>query len=142
VALLEGLLRRGALTACDGYFLLSAQGRADLAALGIALPPVTQRHTARRFAYPCLDWSERRDHLAGGLAVLLLDHFVASSWLRRVEGSRALRLTPEGSRRLAPWIAEAQMSATHGVGERRVAVRTPGTVAARAQGTRGAAPAA
>jgi DNA-binding transcriptional ArsR family regulator len=112
VALYEGMLRRGLLSACHGYFVVSDRGRAELEALGIELPSAAHPATAQRFAYPCLDWSERRDHLAGGLAALLLEHFVASGWLRRVEGSRALRLTPEGSRRLAPWIEGAQTSAT------------------------------
>ena len=62
---------------------MSERGRADLDALGIDVPPIAHPAAARRFAYPCLDWSERRDHLAGGLAVLLLAHFVGSGWLRR-----------------------------------------------------------
>jgi hypothetical protein len=51
---------------------------------------------ARRYAYPCLDWSERRDHLAGKLASALLAHFVERGWLRREPGERALALTPPG----------------------------------------------
>jgi hypothetical protein len=61
-----------------------------------------------RFAYACVDWSERRDHLAGGLAVALLDHGVKHGWLRRTDGSRALKLTPTGAKALAPWLEAAQ----------------------------------
>jgi DNA-binding transcriptional ArsR family regulator len=104
VALFEGLLARGTLMACDGYFLLSEQGRSELTALGLTLPAINGPTSARRFAYPCLDWSERRDHLAGGLAVALLEHSVERGWLRRVEGSRALKLTPSGERALARWL--------------------------------------
>ncbi len=102
VALYEGLLRRGTLLPHDGHFVLSDAGRDELAQLGVALP--TGAAATRRFAFACLDWSERRDHLAGSLAVALLDHGMAQRWLRRVEGSRALRLTPVGAKALAPWL--------------------------------------
>jgi len=115
VALFEGLLARGTLVPCDGHFALSASGRDELQRLGIELPSVTVA-SARRFAYACLDWSERRDHLAGSLAVALLDHAIAQGWLRRsTTTSRALTLTPPGAKALAPWIglpARADVSAT------------------------------
>ena len=59
---------------------------------------------SRRFAHACFDWSERRDHLAGALAVSLLDHSLDHGWLRRTKDSRALQLTPPGERALARWI--------------------------------------
>jgi DNA-binding transcriptional ArsR family regulator len=58
-----------------------------------------------RLAYPCMDWSERREHLAGTLATALLAHHVASDWLRTDPQSRALTLTPKGERELLPWLA-------------------------------------
>ena len=105
VALFEGLLARGTLAPSEGHFVLSDDGRDELAQLGLALPATG----SRRIAYPCLDWSERRDHLAGTLAVSLLELSLERDWLRRVEGSRALRLTPSGKQALAPWL-EAQDS--------------------------------
>ena len=101
VALFEGMLARGTLVAREGQFVLSDAGREELAELGVDLPAAT----SKRYAYPCVDWSERRDHLAGGLAVALLDHAVSHDWLRRVPDSRALNLTPPGAKALAPWIA-------------------------------------
>jgi len=71
--------------------------------LGVRLHQALVGHE-RRFAYPCLDWSERRHHLAGRLASSLLDHFVARHWLARAPQSRALRLTPLGRRNLLPLI--------------------------------------
>lgn len=56
-------------------------------------------------AYPCMDWSERRDHLAGTLATALLAHHVTHDWLRTDPESRALTLTPKGERELLPWLA-------------------------------------
>jgi len=58
----------------------------------------------RRFAYPCLDWSERRDHLAGQLADELLQHFIQKAWVRRADG-RAVDLTPLGVQALLPMLS-------------------------------------
>lgn len=112
VALLDGLLARGTLqpdaTRRDGLqFRLSETGRAELQALGLALPA----DTAPRYACACLDWSERRDHLAGALATALLDHGLSHDWWRRRSGSRALQLTPAGTRALDPWLRAAQAAA-------------------------------
>jgi len=104
VALFEGLLARGTIVHNDGHFALSESGRAELQQLGVELPGITAA-SARRFAYACLDWSERRDHLAGTLAVAILEHAIEKGWLRRNAGSRALTLTPPGAKALAPWIA-------------------------------------
>ena len=75
-----------------------AGGEQWLRGLGLAPSPPSQR---RRFAYPCLDWSERRDHLAGQLADELCAHLVGRGWLRREDG-RALALTRSGERELLP----------------------------------------
>ena len=58
-----------------------------------------------RLAYPCMDWSERREHLAGLLANALLAHHMAHDWLRTDPQSRALMMTPKGERELLPWLA-------------------------------------
>ena len=100
VRLYDGLLERATIAACEGHFVLTDQGRADLQALGIALPTAT----SRRFAHPCFDWSERRDHLAGALAVTLFEHGLEQHWWRRAEGSRALMLTAGGERALGKWL--------------------------------------
>ena len=104
VALFEGLLARGTLAAQDGHYGLSAAGRGELRALGIEVPD--DATASRRFAHACFDWSERRDHLAGSLAVALLDHGLAQGWLRRTSGSRALQITPPGAHALARWIGQ------------------------------------
>ena len=77
---------------------LTEAGAAWLAGLGMApAEPVEQR----RYAYACLDWSERRDHLAGQLADAILEHCLASGWLRR-GADRAVEITPLGTQRLLP----------------------------------------
>ncbi len=54
--------------------------------------------SSRGIAYPCVDWSERRDHFAGPLAVSLLDHFIERRWLVRSATSRALTVGPQRPR--------------------------------------------
>ena len=47
---------------------------------------------------PCLDWSERRPHIAGALGVALCELSFQSGWIRRVDGTRAVSVTHEGRR--------------------------------------------
>lgn len=104
VRLLDGLLREGVLLTVDDHFAVSEAGLASLQAHGLTARVPSGPVARRRYAYPCLDWSERRDHLAGGLATALLDHALARDWLRRTSGSRALQLTPDGQSALGHWI--------------------------------------
>jgi DNA-binding transcriptional ArsR family regulator len=123
VALFEGMLSRGTIAAQDGSFLLTPQGRVELTALGVDLPALQSSGAsapagARRLAYACLDWSERRDHLAGTLAVALLAHALQRGWLRRAPESRALTLTPPGRKALEPWLACRARVDASGVGRK------------------------
>ena len=61
--------------------------------------------TKKRFAYSCMDWSERREHLAGVFATKLLAHFIETGWLRKDKAGRALTETPPGARALATLFA-------------------------------------
>lgn len=81
-------------------FALTESGVAWLRSLAMD-PPAPGR---RRYAYACLDWSERRDHLAGQLAEAFLQHCLAQGWLRPGPG-RALELTPPGVQCLLPRLA-------------------------------------
>lgn len=98
VRLFDALLADDKLKAVSGGFELTASGRAWLDVLGLQPLPQSSR---RRFAYQCLDWSERRDHLAGQLADELYEHFTARNWLRRA-GGRVVEVTPQGQRELLP----------------------------------------
>ena len=88
-----------------GSWALTESGSAWLRGLDFtAAPPAGNQ----RFAYGCLDWSERRDHLAGSLGQQLLNHFVDQGWLRRSSGGdRALTPTPTGRQRLLPYLGLA-----------------------------------
>ena len=95
VQLFQALVSRGRLSGSEAGYELTAAGRRWLERIGMEAPP-----RGERFAYPCLDWSERRHHLAGRLATSLLEHFVARRWLARTPRSRALKLTPQGKSEL------------------------------------------
>jgi DNA-binding transcriptional ArsR family regulator len=101
VAQFEMLLRCGYLASGEKGLQLTNAGSMWLAALGIT-PPAK---TATRLAYPCMDWSERKDHLAGSLAKALLAHYLQKNWLRSAVDSRALSVTPLGERELLPLLA-------------------------------------
>jgi DNA-binding transcriptional ArsR family regulator len=104
VALHDGLLARRYLTLEAEAYRLTADGRAMLRTLG--LDAARFERGRREPVYPCLDWSERRDHFAGPLAVALLEHFLARRWLRPVSGSRALCATAAGARALQELLGE------------------------------------
>jgi DNA-binding transcriptional ArsR family regulator len=82
----------------DAYELTPA-GRKSFAALGIDLEAT--RALRRRFAYACLDWSERRPHLGGALGAALLEVALRRKWVVRDLDSRALAVTAGGRRELA-----------------------------------------
>ncbi len=50
----------------------------------------------RPFARRCLDWSERRDHLAGALGAAIANRFFELGWIERTRSSRAVRVTEAG----------------------------------------------
>ncbi len=64
--------------------------------LGVALEPPPGKRSRRILCRPCLDWSERRPHLAGRVGAALCAHCFARGWVRRMEGTRAVAITPKG----------------------------------------------
>lgn len=79
---------------CD----MTPNGAKAFAALGIDIDSI--RMQRRRFAYACLDWSERRPHLGGALAAALLKLALTRKWVVQELDSRALRVTKSGEREM------------------------------------------
>jgi DNA-binding transcriptional ArsR family regulator len=79
-------------------YVLTAAGTKALAALGVDVEAT--RTLRRRFAYPCLDWSERRPHLGGALGAALLMLALRKKWVLQDLDSRSLTVTPKGRREL------------------------------------------
>jgi DNA-binding transcriptional ArsR family regulator len=105
VQLFECLLAGDGLRAAPEGFALTEGGRAWLAGLGLTPAAPSGR---RRYAYACMDWSQRRDHLAGQLADELFRHCTEKGWLRRGSG-REVALTPIGQQQLMPRLDPAVM---------------------------------
>src|SRR5262245_24194301 len=83
----------------DDTYSVSAAGVEGLAAIGVEVAAARARH--RRFAFACLDWSERRPHLGGALGAALLAAALERRWVAREMNDRCLRLTGRGRRELA-----------------------------------------
>ena len=95
VSLVDGLLDRRLLRREGTRFSLAPAGRRTCVALGLLEAEVTPVE-----GRACLDWTERRDHLAGPLGVAMTKGLLELGWVRRKPGTRALRVTVEGARRL------------------------------------------
>ena len=81
-----------------GDYTLTATGATALGALGIDLD--STRALRRRFAFACLDWSERRSHLGGALGAAVLTLALRKRWVARDLDSRVLTVTVAGRREL------------------------------------------
>jgi DNA-binding transcriptional ArsR family regulator len=74
---------------------LGPEGPIWFEALG--LDPAALSRSRRTFARRCLDWTERRPHLAGALGAALFSRLMALGWLARLPKTRALRITHRGA---------------------------------------------
>jgi DNA-binding transcriptional ArsR family regulator len=81
----------------DAYDL-TEEGRKVIVALGIDIDAV--RSLRRRFAYACVDWSERRPHIGGALGHAILQFALIQKWFLQDLDSRALTLTALGRRQM------------------------------------------
>ena len=66
------------------------------ALIGIGVDIEDCRRARRHFARPCLDWTERRSHLAGALGASITSALLAQQWLRRNSTGRGLQVTTQG----------------------------------------------
>lgn len=100
VALTDALAAGGHIELAHDAGLVSASGIALFARIGIDVAALDAGHgkTTRLLCRPCLDWSERRPHLAGALGAALCARSFAAGWIRRVAGTRAVTVTPQGWR--------------------------------------------
>lgn len=94
VALTGAIRERGYLNEADAAFVVTAAGDRWFRNFGIDLDAL--RGQRRPLARRCLDWSERRHHLAGALGVAIASRCFDNGWIARVRDSRAVRLTDRG----------------------------------------------
>ncbi|AKN70170.1 ArsR family transcriptional regulator [Streptomyces sp. PBH53] len=94
--LTDALTERGLLRQDTGFALTDA-GVEWFGRAGVALDLSGRRPLARA----CLDWTERRPHLAGAAGAALCRHALEAGWCVRVGSGRAVKVTPQGERALS-----------------------------------------
>lgn len=94
VGITDALLVRRALRRSDGGFEVTEQGERLLGRIGVDVGAARERR--RAFAPTCLDWTERRSHLAGALGAGLCDRLFELAGVERRGSGRAAALTEAG----------------------------------------------
>jgi DNA-binding transcriptional ArsR family regulator len=100
VALADALAARGHVELAHDAGLVTDSGIALFERLGIDVAALTASRgkSARVLCRPCLDWSERRAHLAGALGAALCARSIDQGWISHIAGTRAVTVTPAGWR--------------------------------------------
>jgi len=101
VAIADAMVGKGFLELTPDAGLVTEPGVRFLAAIGIDTNKLAARRgktTGRVLCRPCLDWSERRPHLAGAVGAAICQHCFDQGLVRRVNGTRAVTITPKGQR--------------------------------------------
>ena len=102
VSVTEALIARGLVRERDGGYLLTAEGAAGFGGFGIDVDRLERR--TRPLLRPCLDWSERRYHLAGSLGAALTSTLLTRRWIATREASRIVTVTKAGEAGLREWL--------------------------------------
>jgi DNA-binding transcriptional ArsR family regulator len=94
VTLADALSEQQHIEFSDDGGVVTPSGEAFFARFGIDLS--SARKNKRLFCRPCLDWSERRTHLAGAVGAAIADRLMDLNWIKRKRDSRAITVTPIG----------------------------------------------
>ena len=98
VMITEAMEKKGYLQKSENHYLVTQKGWTWFAQLGISQDDFTK--SRRPLTRQCLDWSERRPHLAGHLGAVLLNKMLEQHWFKKVEFSRELVVTSKGNQSL------------------------------------------
>ena len=96
VGITDALLKRGCLGLATGSLALTPAGRGWFKRFGVDVAAIEEAR--RPLVRTCLDWTERREHLAGALGAALASEMLEHDWLRRAREGRALLITTAGRR--------------------------------------------
>lgn len=99
VRMFDGLLDRRLLRRRGADIELTQPGRHFCERFGIDIDSIQDKR--RPTCKPCLDWSERRSHLAGALGAAMLARFYELKWARRQPDTRIVTFTPRGEQEFA-----------------------------------------
>ncbi|GAA3395758.1 ArsR/SmtB family transcription factor [Cryptosporangium minutisporangium] len=94
VAVTDAMETSGLLDRAAGFALTPAGAAWLTGTLGV--DPAALRSGRRPLARGCLDWTERREHVAGVAGARVCEAFFAHGWVARIGSGRAVRLTPSG----------------------------------------------
>jgi len=92
----DGLVSNGLIKDADGSLALSTAGNDFVGSFGIDLERLAKNR--RPMCKSCLDWSSRRNHLAGSLGTAFLNRFIELGWAKRRSGSRVIQFSATGER--------------------------------------------
>lgn len=93
VAVTDAMTSKGLLDQENGL-ALTDDGCGWLSELGIDVAELARR--SRPVVRVCIDWTERRPHLAGGAGAQICSRFHANGWIKRIDDGRAVLVTPTG----------------------------------------------
>jgi len=102
VALFRGMGRRRWLSMEDDGIGVTPSGRRAFAEFGIDMDALEA--SRRTLCRACVDWSERRHHLAGSLGQALFGRLTELGWAKREKDSRLVSFSPKGERAFSTWI--------------------------------------
>jgi hypothetical protein len=107
--MLDSMKRRKLVRQHEHDIELTAEGRRFLTR-ALQIDPATLAHPRRPVCKACLDWSERRHHLAGTLGAALMTRFTELKWAARdtTPGSRVINFSRNGERRFAALFGDGQ----------------------------------
>lgn len=94
VEITNSLTARGALTVAERDYVVATESHPIFVNLGIDF--TTVRKKKRRFANQCIDWSERRPHVAGSLGAALAGRFLELEWIVRNRDDRSAAVSDLG----------------------------------------------
>ncbi|MBS1600197.1 MAG: winged helix-turn-helix transcriptional regulator [Bacteroidetes bacterium] len=98
VLITEALLKQKIIVENTNTYSLTKKGNIFFSELDVNIDDLKKHR--RIFAKPCLDWSERKHHLAGSLGAALLDKMLLLDYIRRTKKSRAIVITSKGQKHL------------------------------------------
>lgn len=98
VDITNSLIDNGLIEAVGTKYDVTYLGESWFQSIGIDINELKSQK--RSFAHPCLDWSERKHHLAGALGAAILEVMLNNDWIKKSNNSRELIITPKGRKEL------------------------------------------
>lgn len=98
VKITEALIAKAYLKPDENHYTVTEAGRKWFAAMGV--PPTVFHFEGKKLSKACLDFSERKSHLAGKLGNGLLSRLLDLKWMELVPGSREIKISPLGKKRI------------------------------------------